>query len=254
MTDSGATRDGRTRRRASASPRLTAVILRISATLHLDTDLAEVGRECPRAETGARFGIIVTVDEAGAPWVVFSGVIPDGQQDLLAGPDSTRLFEHLRDSRPRCGSPTSRPTSAPSPWLPARAFSRPSKARRCATSGADRRDHRGGRKGRQRLGLLRLHRARDAGTTGRLASGGCRPAATPCLPSIGLGGSRERSRGWWPSRPGPRVARCCCAARPAAGYSAPPTEARRSITSRSSTPTIGTGGWTARRQRRGSRC
>ena len=93
MTDSGDPRreNGVPRQRIST---LTAAILRISATLDLDTVLAEVV-DSARGLTGARFGVIVTVDEAGAPHVVFSGVTPDEQQDLLAWPDNVRLFEHL---------------------------------------------------------------------------------------------------------------------------------------------------------------
>ena len=45
---------------------LTAAIQRISATLDLDTVLAEVVASA-RGLTGARYGVIVTVDEAGAP-------------------------------------------------------------------------------------------------------------------------------------------------------------------------------------------
>ena len=76
---------------------LTAAILRISATLDLDTVLDEVvASAC--GLTGARYGVIVTVDEAGAPQdFVFSGVTPEEQQELLAWPGSGRLIQHLRE-------------------------------------------------------------------------------------------------------------------------------------------------------------
>ena len=48
--------------------------------------------------TGARYGVIATVDEAGAPQdFVFSGVTPEEQQELLAWPGSGRLIQHLRE-------------------------------------------------------------------------------------------------------------------------------------------------------------
>ena len=76
---------------------LTAAILRISATLDLDTVLAEVVASA-RGLTGARYGVIVTVDESGAPRdFVFSGVTPEEQQELVAWPGSSRLLQHLRE-------------------------------------------------------------------------------------------------------------------------------------------------------------
>ncbi len=75
---------------------LNAAILRINASLDLDTVLGEVV-ESARALTGARFGFIAAVDEAGAPHgFVLSGVTPEEEQELLAWPGSVRLFEHLR--------------------------------------------------------------------------------------------------------------------------------------------------------------
>ena len=77
---------------------LTGAILRISATLDLDTVLAEVVASA-RGLTGARYGVIVTVDESGAPSdFVFSGVTPEEQQELLAWSGSGRLIQHLRES------------------------------------------------------------------------------------------------------------------------------------------------------------
>jgi len=76
---------------------LTAAILRISATLDLDTVLREVV-ESTRTLTGARYGLIATVDESGRPRdVVSSGLTPDEHQRVLDWPDGPRVFEHLRD-------------------------------------------------------------------------------------------------------------------------------------------------------------
>ncbi|MDE2904789.1 MAG: GAF domain-containing protein, partial [Acidobacteriota bacterium] len=76
---------------------LNAAILRIGATLDLDTMLPEVV-ESARGLTGARYGVIATVDEAGAPAdFVFSGFTAEEQQELFTWPDSGRLFEHLRE-------------------------------------------------------------------------------------------------------------------------------------------------------------
>ena len=75
---------------------LSAAILHVNATLDLDTVLAGVV-ESARALTGARYGVIATVDEAGAPRdFVFSGVTPAEEREFLAWPDGARLFEHLR--------------------------------------------------------------------------------------------------------------------------------------------------------------
>ena len=75
---------------------LGAAILRTSASLDLDTVLGEVV-ESARALTGARWGVIVTVDEANAPLdFVFSGFTPEEKQELFAWPDSARLFGHFR--------------------------------------------------------------------------------------------------------------------------------------------------------------
>ena len=76
---------------------LSAAVLRISASLDIDTVLREVV-ESARTFTGARYGVIATVDEAGAPQdFFFSGFTPDEERELAAWPDSVRLFGHLRD-------------------------------------------------------------------------------------------------------------------------------------------------------------
>ena len=95
MTQSDDTRkdNGAPRARSSA---LTDAVLRINASLDLDTVLREVV-ESARALTGARWGVIATVDEAGAPLdFVFSGFTPEEQRELYAWPDSARLFAHFR--------------------------------------------------------------------------------------------------------------------------------------------------------------
>ena len=76
---------------------LHAAILRINASLDLDTVLGEVV-ETARSLTGARWGVIATVDEAGAPLdFLFSGFTPEEQRELYTWPDSARLFAHFRD-------------------------------------------------------------------------------------------------------------------------------------------------------------
>ena len=75
---------------------LSAAVLRTNASLDLDTVLGEVV-ESARALTGARWGVIVTVDEAGAPLdFVFSGFTPEERQALVAWPGRVRLFGHFR--------------------------------------------------------------------------------------------------------------------------------------------------------------
>ena len=76
---------------------LNAAILRINASLDLDTVLDDVV-ESARAFTGARWGVIAAVDEAGAPLAsVFTGFTPEEQRELYAWPDSARLFQHFRE-------------------------------------------------------------------------------------------------------------------------------------------------------------
>ena len=74
---------------------LIAAIRRINATLDLDIVLGEVV-ESARALTGARKGVIVTLDEEGAPQdPVFSGLSAEEEREQLAWPGNARLFEHL---------------------------------------------------------------------------------------------------------------------------------------------------------------
>ena len=77
--------------------RLSAAVLRISASLDLSTVLHEVV-DSARALTGARYGVITTLDEAGQVQdFVTSGFTPEEHQQLAAWPDGPRLFAHFRD-------------------------------------------------------------------------------------------------------------------------------------------------------------
>ena len=76
---------------------LSAALLRISASLDLETVLREIV-ESARMLTGARYGTIVTIDEKGAPQdFVTSGFTEEEHRRLAQWPDGPRLFEHLRD-------------------------------------------------------------------------------------------------------------------------------------------------------------
>ena len=76
--------------------RLSAAVLRASASLDLDTVLQEVV-DSARVLTGARYGVIVTVDGTGqADEFVMSGFAPVEQDDMVAWPYGPQLFEHLR--------------------------------------------------------------------------------------------------------------------------------------------------------------
>ena len=77
--------------------RLSAAILRINASLDLGTVLQEAV-ESACALTGARYGAIVTIDEAGQVQnFVTSGLTGDEHRQLEAWPDGLRVFEHFRD-------------------------------------------------------------------------------------------------------------------------------------------------------------
>ena len=77
--------------------RLSAAVLRVSASLDLNTVLQEVV-ESARALTGARYGAITTLDARGqAREFVFSGLTPEEHRQLAEWPDGPRLFEQLRD-------------------------------------------------------------------------------------------------------------------------------------------------------------
>ena len=77
--------------------RLSAAILRISTSLDLATVLEEVV-ESARALTGARSGVITTIDERGSiEDFVTSGLPPEERRQMVEWPDGPRLFAHLRD-------------------------------------------------------------------------------------------------------------------------------------------------------------
>ena len=77
--------------------KLSAASLRIGASLDLGTVLREVV-DGARALTGARYGLIAAVGEAGEVQdFVSSGFTPDEHGQLAAWPDGPALFEHLRD-------------------------------------------------------------------------------------------------------------------------------------------------------------
>ena len=76
---------------------LRAAFLRIGASLDLDTVLHEVV-DGARALTGARYGVITTVDGDGQPRdFVTSGFSPDEHRAMETWPDGLRLFGHLRE-------------------------------------------------------------------------------------------------------------------------------------------------------------
>ena len=75
---------------------LCAAILRINASLDVDTVLREVVGSA-RALTGARYGAIAVTDAKGRPRdFVTSGLSPEQHRALEEWSDGPRLFEHLR--------------------------------------------------------------------------------------------------------------------------------------------------------------
>ena len=76
---------------------LRAAILRIGASLDLDTVLRAVV-DGARALTGARYGVITTVDGDGQPRdFVTAGFTPDEHRAMEEWPDALRLFGQLRE-------------------------------------------------------------------------------------------------------------------------------------------------------------
>ena len=76
---------------------LNAAILRINASLDIDTVLREVA-ESARALTGARYGAITTVDDAGeAQNFVTSGFTVEERRRVVGWADGPQFFEHLCD-------------------------------------------------------------------------------------------------------------------------------------------------------------
>ncbi len=77
--------------------KLSAASLRISESLDLDTVLSEVV-ESARSLTGARYGLIATIDGSGqAEDFVSSGFTADEHRQIVEWEDGPRLFEHFRD-------------------------------------------------------------------------------------------------------------------------------------------------------------
>ena len=96
MTDQDRTAGENAALRARISA-LSAASLRISASLDLETVLNEVV-ESARALTGARYGAIATIDEAGVPQdFVTSGFTAEEHRNMVEWPDGPRLFEFFRD-------------------------------------------------------------------------------------------------------------------------------------------------------------
>ena len=76
---------------------LSAAILRISASLDVDTVLQEIV-DSARALTGARYGIITTLDESGEVQdFVSAGFTEEEHRQFEQWPDGPRLFEHFRN-------------------------------------------------------------------------------------------------------------------------------------------------------------
>ena len=77
--------------------RLGAAMLSISESLDLQTVLRKVVSNA-RELTGARKGVIVTIDESGEPEeFVTSGFTADEHRRMLEWPDGPALFKHFRD-------------------------------------------------------------------------------------------------------------------------------------------------------------
>ncbi|MCY4598676.1 MAG: ATP-binding protein, partial [Acidobacteria bacterium] len=77
--------------------KLSAAVLRISASLDLETVLREIVDRA-RALTGAHYGVIATVDAAGQPQdFVSAGLAPGQHTELAAWPDGPQAFAHFRD-------------------------------------------------------------------------------------------------------------------------------------------------------------
>ena len=77
--------------------KLNAAILRVSATLDVDTVLNEIAAAA-RALTGARYAIIVAIDDAGQiEDYVMSGLSRDEERQLSEWPEHMEFFEQLRD-------------------------------------------------------------------------------------------------------------------------------------------------------------
>ena len=75
---------------------LSRALVRISASLDLDTVLREVV-DSARAVTGARFGVITAIDENDGPHrFLTSGITPEDHRQMAAWEDGQRLYEHFQ--------------------------------------------------------------------------------------------------------------------------------------------------------------
>ena len=93
-------REIETLRQRSAS--LSAAILRISASLDVDTVLNEIA-EAARALTGARYAVITAIDDAGQlEDFVMCGFTPQEERLIAEWPDNMQVFERLRGSPVPC--------------------------------------------------------------------------------------------------------------------------------------------------------
>ena len=76
---------------------LNSAILRVSASLDLETVLHEIV-ESARALTRVRYGAIITIDRSGQPQdLVFSGLTLEEHQKLEDWQEGPQIFEHFRD-------------------------------------------------------------------------------------------------------------------------------------------------------------
>ena len=79
------------------SSNLCAAVLRINASLEVTTVLREVV-DSARTLTGARYGVITTIDDAKqVEESIFSGFTPEEHERAVRWPAGMRLFEHIRD-------------------------------------------------------------------------------------------------------------------------------------------------------------
>ena len=95
MTDDSASQRERIRALERRFSELSRAAVRIGASLDLDAVLQEVV-DSARSLTGARYGLITTVNEAGEPRrFVGSGITESQHRRFLDWADRPRLFEHL---------------------------------------------------------------------------------------------------------------------------------------------------------------
>ena len=77
--------------------KLNEAILRVSATLNIDTVLDEIAAPA-RELTGARYAVIITIDDAGnLEDYVMSGLSPEEERLLSEWPEHMQIFKQLRD-------------------------------------------------------------------------------------------------------------------------------------------------------------